>query len=125
MVDTKKFLDSSGLTHFCKRLQDYPDNEILSTVINAIDATKVDKENGKVLSSNDYTDEDKNKLNNSLLYIEQTLTEEQQKQVKQNLNLTNDVVPSIGDNGNWFIGGEDTGISAVFNTIPANDRRET
>ena len=121
MVDTKKFLDSNGLTYFCKKFQDYPSNEILSTVINAIDATKVDKENGKVLSSNDYTNEDKNKLNNSLLYIAQTLTEEQQKQVKQNLNLTNDVVPSIGDNGNWFIGKEDTGISAVFNTVPVSD----
>ena len=31
MAEIKKFLDSSGLTHFCKRLQDYPDNEILST----------------------------------------------------------------------------------------------
>ena len=59
------------------------------------------------------TNEDKDRLNNSLLYIEQTLTEEQQKQVKQNLNLTNDVVPSIGDNGNWFIGDIDTGISAT------------
>ena len=88
MVDTKKFLDSNGLTYFCKKFQDYPDNEILSTVINAIDATKVDKENGKVLSSNDYTNEDKDRLNNSLLCIEQTLTEEQQKHLlfKQRIN---------------------------------------
>ena len=32
----KKFLDADGLTHFAEKFNDYPDNEILSTVINAI-----------------------------------------------------------------------------------------
>lgn len=63
MADIKKFLDSEGLTILCRKFQDYPDNEILGTVINAIDNIKVNKEEGKGLSSNDYTNEDKNKLN--------------------------------------------------------------
>ena len=64
MADIKKFLDSNGLTILCRKFQEYPDNEILGTVISAIDSVKVDKEEGKTLSSNDYTNEDKNKLNN-------------------------------------------------------------
>ena len=64
MADIKKFLDSDGLTILCRKFQEYPNNEILGTVISAIDSVKVDKEAGKVLSSNDYTNEDKNKLNN-------------------------------------------------------------
>ena len=43
MTDIKKFLDSGGLIYFCKKFQNYPDNEILRTVINAIDSVKVDK----------------------------------------------------------------------------------
>ena len=63
MAEIKKFLDSDGLSYFCKKFKDYPDNEILGTVISAIDSVKVDKEEGKILSSNDYTNEDKDKLN--------------------------------------------------------------
>ena len=62
MADIKKFLDSGGLTYFCKKFQDYPSNEILGAVINAIDNTKVDKVEGKDLSTNDYTTEEKEKL---------------------------------------------------------------
>lgn len=43
MAEIKKFLDSGGLIYFCKKFKDYPDNEILGTVINAIDSVKVDK----------------------------------------------------------------------------------
>ena len=62
MANIKKFLDSDGLTILCRKFQDYPDNEILGTVINAIDNIKVDKEVGKGLSSNDFTTEEKEKL---------------------------------------------------------------
>ena len=62
MADIKKFLDSNGLTILCRKFQEYPDNEILGTVINAIDNIKVDKEVGKGLSSNDFTTEEKEKL---------------------------------------------------------------
>lgn len=46
-----KFLDNSGLTYFWGKIQ---------TLLN----NKVDKENGKGLSTNDYTGVDKNKLDN-------------------------------------------------------------
>ena len=85
MADIKKFLDSDGLTYFCKKFQDYPSNEILGAVINAIDNTKVDKVEGKDLSTNDYTNEDKNKLNSSITFNEQTLTESQQAQARTNI----------------------------------------
>lgn len=62
MANIKKFLDSDGLTILCRKFQEYPDNEILGTVINAIDNIKVDKEVGKGLSSNDFTTEEKEKL---------------------------------------------------------------
>lgn len=32
----KKFLDANGLTYFAQLLNNYPNNEILATVINAI-----------------------------------------------------------------------------------------
>lgn len=35
-VATKKFLDSAGLTYFAQLLNNYPDNEVLASVINAI-----------------------------------------------------------------------------------------
>lgn len=55
MAEVKKFLDSEGLTILCRKFQDYPDNEILGVVINAIDTAKADKisvtseDNGKVM----------------------------------------------------------------------------
>lgn len=33
---TKKFLDADGLTYFASLLNNYPDNEVLGVVINAI-----------------------------------------------------------------------------------------
>lgn len=42
----KKFLDASGIQHLWKQLslQDYPNNETLIAVINAIDEEKADKD---------------------------------------------------------------------------------
>jgi hypothetical protein len=42
-----KFLDASGLQHLWKQLslKDYPNNEMLVAVINAIDEEKADKNN--------------------------------------------------------------------------------
>lgn len=85
MANIKKFLDSDGLTILCKKFQDYPDNEILGTVINAIDNIKVNKVEGKDLSTNDYTNEDKEKLNSSITFNEQTLIESQQAQARTNI----------------------------------------
>ena len=44
--ETKKFLDANGLTHFVGLLDNYPDNELLATVIDAISDeldNKIDK----------------------------------------------------------------------------------
>jgi hypothetical protein len=46
MADTKKFLDADGVKvlYDLLSLQDYPNNDILMAVINAIDETKADKD---------------------------------------------------------------------------------
>lgn len=45
MADTKKFLDADGVKvlYDLLSLQDYPNNDVLMAVINAIDTTKLDK----------------------------------------------------------------------------------
>lgn len=45
MTDEKKFLDQSGVEYLWSRLslEDYPNNETLIAVLNAIDVTKADK----------------------------------------------------------------------------------
>ena len=45
MAETKKYLDADGvkILYDLLSLQDYPNNEVLSVVINAIDTTKLDK----------------------------------------------------------------------------------
>ena len=45
MADIKKYLDQAGVEYLWKKLslEDYPNNEILGAVINAIDQTKLDK----------------------------------------------------------------------------------
>ena len=44
MSDTKKFLDYEGVKHLWSKINmnDYPNNETLMAVINAIDETKAD-----------------------------------------------------------------------------------
>lgn len=46
MADVKKFLDIEGLKFLWSKInmQDYPNNETLIAIINAIDETKADKE---------------------------------------------------------------------------------
>ena len=46
MVDEKKFLDQNGVEYLWSQLslEDYPNNETLIAVLNAIDQTKADKE---------------------------------------------------------------------------------
>lgn len=45
MAETQKFLDSNGIQHLWSKIsmQDYPNNETLMAIINAIDETKADK----------------------------------------------------------------------------------
>ena len=46
MADTKKFLDADGVKVLFDllSLQDYPNNDVLMAVINAIDTTKLNKD---------------------------------------------------------------------------------
>ena len=45
MSDVKKFLDQEGVAYLWSKINmnDYPNNEILMAVINAIDETKADR----------------------------------------------------------------------------------
>lgn len=45
-MNEKKFLDAAGITYLWKKLslQDYPNNQELAAVVEAIDETKMDKE---------------------------------------------------------------------------------
>lgn len=56
---------------------------------------KVNAEEGKGLSSNDYTKEEKTKVANSVLTVEQFLTTEQQAQARANIGAVSEAV--IGD----------------------------
>lgn len=64
MPNQKKFLDQDGLTYLVSKMNDYPTNDILGAVIDAIDEVKQDKEEGKGLSENDFTDAYKSLLDN-------------------------------------------------------------
>lgn len=64
VTQTKKFLDYEGVKYLWSKINmnDYPNNETLMDVIEAIDETKVDKIDDKGLSTNDFTNEYKEKL---------------------------------------------------------------
>lgn len=69
-MENKKFLDREGVKHLWSKLsmQDYPNNETLMAVINAIDETKAN--NSEVLK-----------------HIVQTLDEAQKAQARQNIDV--------------------------------------
>ena len=71
----KKFLDIEGLKHLWSQisLQDYPNNDVLVAVINALDETKANKDEVPT---------------DVVLYSPQTLTEEQKAQARANLGIT-------------------------------------
>ena len=71
MADIKKYLDQEGVQHLWSKIsmEDYPNNETLIAVINAIDETKANKDD-------------------VVLLTEQTLTEEQKAQVRMNLGIS-------------------------------------
>ena len=39
---SKKFLDADGLMYLLSLMQEYPDNDVLAAIINAVDITKAD-----------------------------------------------------------------------------------
>ena len=52
-MEEKKFLDQKGVEYLWSRIsmEDYPNNEVLVSVINAIDETKADKDEIPTLTS--------------------------------------------------------------------------
>lgn len=71
MSKQKKFLDYEGVKHLWSKInmQDYPNNDMLMTIISAIDETKADKED----------------IKSAIRYEEQTLTDEQKAQARKNI----------------------------------------
>ena len=55
MSDIKKFLDYEGVQHLWSKINmnDYPNNETLMAVINAIDETKADKSDLPKIATDD------------------------------------------------------------------------
>lgn len=73
------------------------------------DSTKVDKEEGKGLSSNDFTNEEKEKLSNLENYDD--------TQVKQNINLINEKIPTQATNSNQLA--DKDFVNSSLNSITA------
>ena len=89
----------------------YEGEDILSTFIFELDVKKSVRSNSAIESSHEYTviEELMNKMKE---WIEKT--KEAIKRVDDAIKKIPgkaELIPSIGSNGNWFIGGEDTGIS--------------
>ena len=73
MPDIKKFLDQSGVEHIWNKIsiQDYPNYDVFTTVINSIDEIKVDKtELDKYLKKEDYMAEETGNSNISSILLE-------------------------------------------------------
>lgn len=95
MADEKKFLDQTGVEYLWSKLslEDYPNNETLITVLNAIDATKADKT---------YVTELINST--SVLYTEQELNESQKNQARSNIGaISGDAVAFIDIQGSIVV----------------------
>ena len=69
MAEIKKFLDQKGVEHLWSKIsmEDYPNNDTLMAVINAIDETKADRNEIENLASEAYVDEAIN--NNANFYV--------------------------------------------------------
>lgn len=94
MPNSKKFLDASGLTYFAGKLDNYPTNELLGTVINAIDS-----EIGELQSYHLTEEEIENIIEN--LYPEATAQEieDMVDNVLENLStIKEDIIETILDN---------------------------
>lgn len=81
-MEERKFLDQEGIKFLWSKvsMEDYPNNDTLIAVLNAIDQTKADKTYVDELIANIPTD--------TVLYSPQTLTEEQKAQARANLGIT-------------------------------------
>lgn len=97
MADQKKFLDYEGVKHLWSKInmQDYPNNETLMAVINAIDETKADKTD-IVQSDWDQSDE------TAIDYIKNKPLEETEDDAMKMLAEMGIIDPVTDEEGNVF-----------------------
>ena len=87
-MDNKKYLDQKGIEYLWSKLslEDYPNNELLIAVINAIDEGKADR--AEITDLKAYVDNKTIACDNAILFTRQNLTEEQKTQARENLGIT-------------------------------------
>ena len=87
-MDNKKYLDQKGIEYLWSKLslEDYPNNELLIAVINAIDEGKADR--SEITDLKAYVDNKTVVCDNAILFTRQDLTEEQKAQARENLGIT-------------------------------------
>lgn len=129
MADIKKYLDQAGVEYLWKKLslEDYPNNEMLIAVINALDESKVDAVEGKQLSTEDYTTEEKEKLSNLENYTLPIASTDTLGGVKigDNLEITEEGVLNAQDTSNVYYGTtEPTDDGIVMWINPEGDEDE-
>ena len=87
-MSEKKYLDQKGIEYLWSKLslEDYPNNELLIAVINAIDEGKADR--AEITDLKAYVDNKTVACDNAILFTRQDLTEEQKAQARENLGIT-------------------------------------
>ena len=104
MADTQKFLDEKGVQHLWSKIsmEDYPNNETLIAILNAIDQTKANKEeipsknsqlenDSKFITEQEVEDLFNNNTSTAVLYTPQELTEAQKIQARANLGISENI----------------------------------
>ena len=95
MAKEKKFLDYEGVKHLWSKvnMQDYPNNETLMAVINAIDETKADRNE---LIQSDWNQNDETALDYVKNKPEIAIEEEDAVTIATELNLVSPVAAEDG-----------------------------
>lgn len=100
MANTQKFLDEKGVQHLWSKIsmEDYPNNETLIAVLNAIDQTKANKEEipskiSQLENDSKFTTEQEVEAltSTAILYTPQDLTDEQKAQARTNLGISENI----------------------------------
>lgn len=100
----QKFLDQEGVKHLWSKIsmEDYPNNETLIAVLNAIDQTKADKEeipskisqlenDSKFMTEQEVEVLFNNNTSTAILYTPQELTDAQKIQARANLGISENI----------------------------------
>lgn len=107
----KKFLDSSGIRHFVNLLNNYPNNEILSTVIDAIQDELDNKKNTQTAVSSPIAN------GNALAFIDEISQNTQGVITATKKNVTVDATPTANSTNPVQSGGVKAALDEKLNTI--------